>query len=463
MKNGILRSGAALGLALLAAGPLHGQGSSVYTQSACLSARGQAGVAATCKDGSSIYYNPAAIVLAPGAVGAGLTVIYNGGNFAYDSTGVVVKRDAAAPIVPHAYVTYPINDRLAVGAGLFAPYGLTIEWPQNTFEGRFMSWKTALQGIYIQPTVAYDLVPGRLSVGAGLDIVLGGIEFNQHIDGPIQDVSLASLGVPPGTDIAAARLKGSGTGIAFNVGVLAQLGDRLSIGARYMSASRVSLDGTATFRQIATGRTLAMPASLLDPSLTGDTIVPLDALVAPEFQAGGALSDQTVKSEITLPPQAVVGLRFQATGKLQLLADAQWSGWHTFDQLNAQFQYAPELRMVLAYKDAYTYRLGAEYDLSDGLALRGGWSYNTAATPDRTVTPILPEAARDIGMAGLGYTTGRLTIDMFYNYVRQADRRGRVRDKWVTTVPISTLNVGVYHTFAHLVGVTLGYRIGPAR
>ncbi|MEJ2217540.1 MAG: outer membrane protein transport protein [Gemmatimonadota bacterium] len=462
MKNGILRAGAALGLALLVAAPLHAQGAAVYTHSACLSARGQAGVAATCKDGSSIYYNPAAIVTTPGAIGAGVTVIFNGGSYTYDSTGVVVKRDPAAPIVPHAYVTYPLGDRLAVGAGVFAPYGLTVDWPE-TFEGRFMSWKTVLQGIYIQPTVAYDLLPGVLSVGAGLDVVLGGIEFNQHIDGPIEDNQLALLGVPPGTDIAAARLKGSGTGVAFNVGVLARLGDRLSIGARYMSPAKVSLDGNATFNQIATGRTLAMPKSLLNPSLTGDTIIGLDALVAPEFQTGGALSDQTVSSEITFPPQAVVGVRYEPIDGLQLLGDFQWTGWDTFDQIIADFQYAPQLTMVLDYKNTYTYRLGADYEVTDGFAIRAGWSYNTAATPDRTVTPLLPESMRDIATAGFGYTTGNLTIDVFYNYIRQGDRRGRVRDAWVVPVPISALNIGVYHMYAHLVGVTLGYRIGPAR
>ncbi|HKJ92985.1 MAG TPA: hypothetical protein VJ957_07445, partial [Longimicrobiales bacterium] len=94
MNHGILRTGAALGLALLATAPLHAQGSAVYTHSACLSARGQAGVAATCNDASSIYYNPAAIVTTPGAIGLGFSAIHNGGNFAYDSTGQVVDRDA---------------------------------------------------------------------------------------------------------------------------------------------------------------------------------------------------------------------------------------------------------------------------------------------------------------------------------------------------------------------------------
>lgn len=468
MKNGILRAGAALGLALLVAAPLHAQGAAVYTQSACLSARGQAGVAATCKDGSSIYYNPAALAVTPGAVSVGFTAIYNGGSFTYDSTGFVVDRDAATPIVPQVYLTYPIGERLAVGAGMFAPYGLTVEWPQ-TFEGRFMSWKTVLQGIYIQPTVAYDLVPGFLSVGGGLDIVLGGIEFNQHVDGPIEDNQLALLGVPPGTDIAAAHLKGSGTGFAFNVGALARFhhiisdGDQLDVGVRYMSASKISLSGNATFNQIATGRTLALPGNLVDPNLPADTtlIVPLDNLVAPEFQQGGALSDQTVTSEITLPPQAVVGIRYAPDDRLQILAEAQWSGWHTFNTLVADFQYAPQLVMPLDYKDAYTYRVGADYKLTHAFALRAGWGYNTAATPD--ATPILPEAARNIPTVGFGYTTGRLTVDAYYNYVRQADRKGPVRDKWVVPVLPSTLIAGVYHNFAHLVGVTLSYRLGPAR
>ena len=204
------RAGAAVlaaTLAAMTAGPLRGQGSSVYTQSACVSARGGAAVAGPCLDGSSIYYNPAALVMMPSAVSAGLTAIYNTGSFTYDSSGVEVEREAGIPLVPHAYASYRFGERWAAGLGFFAPYGLRIEWPE-AFEGRFISRESALHGLYVQPTLAWEAVAGRLSLGVGVDVVRGSIEINQHVDAALENVQLALLGVPLGTDIARARLAG---------------------------------------------------------------------------------------------------------------------------------------------------------------------------------------------------------------------------------------------------------------
>lgn len=459
MEIRIPRLGAALGLALLFAAPLAGQGSSVYVHSSCLSGRGQAGVAAPCDDGSAIYFNPAGIVTLPSTIGLGVTAIWNKGTYTYDSTGVMVERDPAVPLVPHAYATYNMNNGLAFGLGFFAPYGLGIEWPEDGFEGRFTSWKSALRGLYLQPTVAYELAPGY-AIGAGLDIVLGGIEFNRHIDGPVQDLDLARLGVPVNTDIAKATLEGSGTGFAFNVSALARLHERLSIGVRYMHSATIDLDGTADFEPVVTDRTLYAPVGPGDSFVT----VPLDDLIAPLFLADSALSDQGVTAQITLPPQAVVGVILRATDRLHLLVDYQWTGWKTFDELVGDFELAPDLTLTLDYMDTHTFRFGGDYYLNEKVVLRGGFIYNTNATPDETVTPILPEAERNYVTLGVGsWLTDRLRADIYYNWVNQAARRGRVRDSWTVPVPAEQLNIGVYTNEAHLVGVTLAYRFGDAR
>ena len=455
MRNRISGLVAALGAAACLAAPVAGQGSSVYVHSSCLSGRGQAGVAAPCDDGSAVYFNPAGIATMPGTIGLGVTGIWNTGTYTYDSTGVAVERDPAMPLVPHAYATYRLGEKLGVGFGFFAPYGLGIEWPE-TFEGRFISWKSALQGLYFQPTVGYEIAPGY-AVGAGLDIVKGGIEINRHLDAPIENSQLALLGVPPGTDFASALLEGSGWGFTFNVSVLAEVHERLTIGARYMHSATIDLEGTADFEQLATGRMIYGPFGPGGSLIT----VPLDSLVAPQFMPDSALSDQGATSQITLPPQAVVGILLRATDDLHLLFDYQWTGWTTFDKLAAVFEHGETLDLTLDYMDAHTFRIGGDYYLDDSFVVRGGWIYNTNATPDKTVTPILPEAERNYYTAGLGgWITDRLRADVYYNYVLQAERRGRVRDQWTVTVTPDELNIGVYENKAHVLGATLAYRIG---
>lgn len=446
------------------AAPLSGQGSSVYNQSACASARGGATVAAPCEDASSVYYNPGLLSLMPSTASAGFSAIYNTGSFTYDTTGVVVERDPAVPIVPQAYASYRFGpaDRMAVGLGFWAPYGLGLEWPEE-FEGRFISFKSQLRGLYLQPTLAYQLIPGKLAVGAGPQFVFGGIELNQHIDGPVANDTLASLGIPLGTDIASAKLSGSGTGIGGQVGLYYQVTSRLALGARYMLPVRIDLEGTADFEQV-----LNPDIILRIPDGSGSTVsVPLDARLAPLFAAGGRLEDQDVESGLTFPPQAVVGLRFDASPVLSLSGDYQWTGWSTFDRIVADFSGgAPTLELELDYDDAHTFRTGVEYAVSPRLEARGGFVYNTAASPDQTVTPILPEAERQLYGVGLGYAMGALRADVYYNYINQADRRGRVRSALPPSLVTETaeqLNVGVYSSTAHLMGLTLSYVFGGHR
>jgi long-chain fatty acid transport protein len=443
--------------------PAAGQGSSVYNQSACASAKAGAVVAAPCMDASSIYYNPALMSLLPSSISAGFTAVYNSGTFTYDTTGAVVERDPAIPLVPQLYASFRLGEsqRMAAGIGVWAPYGLGIQWPED-FEGRFISWKSSLRGIYIQPSVAYQVLPGKLAVGGGVQVVSGGIELNQRIDAPVSNLQLASLGVPLGTDIAAAQLSGSGIGFGGQLSAYYQVSDQLAIGARYMFPVKVSLTGEADFEQIAQDSIVMV--------VPGDTFSLTEA-VAPQFADGAALADQGADASLTFPPQAVIGFRYAVTGALALSADYQWTGWSTFDEIVAEFDgAAPNLSLGLDYNDTHTFRTGATYALSDALEGRAGFIYNTAASPDHTVTPILPEAERQLYSVGFGYSMGSIQADLYYNYVNQADRRGRLRSDLPgpgqPSTPeqiISQLNVGVYGSTAHLVGLTVSYVFGDAR
>jgi long-chain fatty acid transport protein len=446
------------------AAPAVGQGSSVYSQSACVTARGGAAVAGPCGDASGIYYNPAGLAFAPSALSAGFTAIYNTGSFTFDGDGRTVEREATTPIVPHGYfsVRFGDGDRLAAGFGVWAPYGLGIEWPE-TFEGRFISWKSELRGLYLQPTLAYQLVPGRFSIGGGPQIVLGRLELNQHQDAasvaiPGTPFTFRDLGVPQSTAFAATTLSGDGTGLGGHVGLYFQATERLSLGARYMHSVTVDLSGDAEFTPIATGVSVTGPFGPNGAIVT----VPLDALLAGQFATGGQLVDQRVDASLTFPPQAVVGLNFAATPQLALLFDYQWTGWSTFDEIHPEFEVLQGPPLVLNYKDAHTFRLGGTYMASPVLALRGGFIYNTAATPDETVTPILPEAERWLVSAGLGYDFGTIRADLVYQYLNQADRSGRVLSPPPGTSG-ATLNVGVYESTIHQFGVTLSYGLGGLR
>ena len=74
----------------------------------------------------------------------------------------------------------PVAQRFALGFGVFVPYGLTTEWDSETFEGRFLGYKTSLKAIYLQPTAAAQF--GKLKIGAGLDITSLHVELERKLD-----------------------------------------------------------------------------------------------------------------------------------------------------------------------------------------------------------------------------------------------------------------------------------------
>src|SRR6266850_1699923 len=117
--------------AVVTSGPAAAQGYGVYEQGACAMGRAGAAVASPCEDGSAIFFNPAAIVLQPDGnrVSAGGTLVGPRGDFTSPggrTTGTMVKNWLP---VPAAYYTKSLGDRLGGGVGVFAPFGLTTDWP----------------------------------------------------------------------------------------------------------------------------------------------------------------------------------------------------------------------------------------------------------------------------------------------------------------------------------------------
>ncbi len=462
MRRRLVLASAALVAATLASSPASGQGSAVMTHSSCATALGGAGVASPCDDGSAVLFSPAAIATQPGVVGAGLTAITSDGAFTYDYTGERIEREQATTPVPFGFATYRFGERLAAGIGVFAPYGLGLDWP-DTFEGRYSSYDTALRNIYIQPTLAYR-VSDMLAVGAGVDYVRASIDINQRADlattgvpGAPAGITFGNLGVPLMTDFADIGLSGDGTGFGFNAGAVLEL-SRFSLGVRYMSEVEIDYSGTAEFRQIQTG--LILPNG-----------VPVDAAFQPQFLPDSALATQGIETTLTLPAQFVIGAAVRPIERLKLQVDYQWTEWSVFDEAGIDFENATaqDQVLVLDYQNASTYRYGAEFAATDALALRAGFIYNTAAEKEFSVTPLLPEAERNYYSVGLGYRFNRaLAIDVGYQLVDQSDRRGRVRGRAPGLDPsdpadlatLRALNVGVYEAEASVLNATVSYRFG---
>jgi long-chain fatty acid transport protein len=429
--------------------PASAQGYSVNEHSACAMARAGTGTGRPCADGSAMFYNPAGLAgtaKGHGVFEAGVTMIGPRGNYTDDLTGAKDDLESKWIPVPTIYATYGLSDRITAGIGAFAPYGLETNWEAGAM-GRFLGYKSVIRNIYVQPTIAIRLHP-RIDFGAGFDLSFSHVQLRQRLDLSEQSVppglfpgsvqTFADVGILSGTDFADANLHGNSKGTGYHLGLIARPTDRLSLGVRYMSRQHIDFeDGTVEFDQINT-RIL----------LGGQ---PLDAALAAQFADGATLSTQDATTAIRLPEQLSFGAAFDVTPRFRLLADATMTNWKVFDALVIRFEHAGTVTLEENFKKAWAYRFGGEYGLSDNTILRLGFLTHKGASPDESVTPNLPEGDRSEVTAGVGTALGKsLRLDLAYQYIDQADRRGRI-------VPDNSVTTGLYAFHAHLFGASFTY------
>jgi long-chain fatty acid transport protein len=443
---------------------LGAQGFGVYEHGTCT--MGRAGVAAAnpCNDGSAIFFNPAGLANITGfRVSAGSTLILPSGSFTRDATGFATDAPSQSYLVPNVYLSRGMSDKVGLGFGVYAPYGLGTKWPtDDSFEGRFLGYHTALKSIYFQPTAAYK-INDKFQVGLGFAYIHASVELHQRADLSTQVVPspsvppgtrFSALGISEGTDFADAGLDASGSGFAINFGAIWRITDKLTIGGRWLTRRTIKFEGTVDFEQIPTGLTLPPGHPFnLPPLCVSTAACQVDNLVAPQFSTAlnGALVDGPASTEITLPPQGSIGFSLKANDKWTVMGDYQLVVWGWFNELTLDFENAttPDIVLYEGYRDTHGFRVGVENAFSDKVTFRGGYLYHSAAAPSITVTPLLPEGSRNEFTLGVGLAlTSKLHADLAYQYIKQNDRRGRVHEATVG-------NTGLYTFSAHLLGASV--------
>ena len=459
-----------LALALLAVPPAAGaQAFALNEIGSCALARGFAATASPCDDGSSIYWNPGAMPRHRGwSASAGVAIIQLAGSFIQDTTFNEYEGDAPVAAVPHLFINYRGAGKLAYGLGVYVPYGLTSQWKDN-FPGRFAAKKAALQTIYVQPNISYQISP-NWSVGGGPVFAHSKVELIQAVDLSQQTarvipavppsttptlISFGQLGIPLRTEFARATLEGSANSFGVDLGVHGRLTPTWEMGVRFLSQVSFNYDDAdATFEQKQTGLTLAANNPLGAPP---GTLV--DALVAGQFTGSGALTPQKVSTQIRHPAQIQLGFAYSGFQNTTLSAEYSYVGFKSFNQLPVDFQGGATDRVIQEdYNNTSGIRLGAEHRLLSGIALRGGLTATAAAAPDETVTPLLPEQDRVLGMIGAGLPfAGRFVLDATYARIFTPGRRGRIDERapGSSTSQAIALNSGSYALSANILSLTV--------
>jgi long-chain fatty acid transport protein len=387
---------------------------------------------AKANDLSALYFNPAGLAYQKGfGVYLGGTAIMPKSTYT-NPAGTSTDMVSQTFLLPNAYLGYELGNGLAIGLGVFAPFGLGTEWPAG-WEGRRLALKTDVQAIVINPTVAYR-INECFMVGAGFSWMTSKVEMSRNV------ATYSVIAVPPTpapTDGLFA-MEGTGNTFSFNAGAIYKPMPALSIGLSYRHTASVDFEGDATFTNM--------------------------QALQPYFPGGAGTA--TIK----FPNQIFAGISYDVNENLTLEFDYQWVGWSTYDSLIVNLPtgpvapFPPQLggprslqttqKAEKAWTNSYVLRLGGEYRMNEW-SFRAGFIYDATPQPNKFVEPILPDANRYEGTIGLGYKfAGNWSVDVAYQYISFAERT-------VTGPTTGDLNAfpGTYKNSANLFALSLGYSL----
>ena len=368
---------------MVMSGGANASGFALIEQSGSGLGNAYAGGAASAEDASTIFYNPAGmsrlsgkqIVVAANAIRP--SAEFSGtvtGLAPFQAGGTSTGGDAGDwAIVPNVYFAMEVNPRTRIGLGINAPFGLKTEYDSN-WMGRFQAVKSKLETINLNPSVSYQ-VSDNISVGAGLNY--------QHVKGDLTSAvnypavvyagalaagasaaAAAASATPLANVEGVSTLTGSDSAWGYNLGALFNVSTQTRVGLAYRSSIKYTLSGSISF----TNR----PAPL-----------------------AAALPDQPVTLAIKMPDSFSVSAFHQLNNKWDVMADASWTGWSDFQQLNVQKANGASLSTTPEnWRDTWRVSVGANHHYSEKWTARIGVAYDQTPVSDTYRTARIPDGDR---------------------------------------------------------------------
>lgn len=419
-----------------------------------------AGRTAVVEDATTVFYNPAGMGKLKGAeISFGGTYINADVKFsngkrtnpagvrseyetgAYDNGGSLIPEQ----FIPFIYYAQPINEKLALGFGIYVPFGAETEYSPNALSGGFAG-RTKLTTIDFQPAFSYK-INDTLAIGGGLDIMYAEGELTKQLDlipyvpsllGDNHDLSNnAALNDEQSKGYENTfAVKGDDWAIGWNLGVMWDITPATTLGLTYRSQVKFTLEGDAKFAK-------NDDVEVFSPSLIGNTqasngiafadqafdmaLVDKGLMSQADFgaklQSGaytGKVPNQKAKVPLTAPQSATLSLAHQVTDNLQLQGGVTWTDWSSFkyfdvigqgpgmiSALSAQSSGLTDNyigHIVEKWSDTFAYALGASYTINPQWLVRAGFAYDESPVNKDHRTARVPDNDRKWLTAGARFS-----------------------------------------------------------
>ncbi|MBD5424587.1 MAG: hypothetical protein HDR45_00120 [Bacteroides sp.] len=407
-KNNRVKTAAFAALALTSTLLASAEGYQVNTLSTRQIGMGHTGTALHL-DAESMFFNPAGLGFMTDnfSVSGSFTTIFAKATATLpDGAKYNTANDPSTPIMANA--AFSIYDNLKAGVAFYTPYGSGIDWTDN-WPGAVLNQSVSLKAFTLQPTLSWRITD-KLSVGAGLTINWGNVNLSKGLVVPsTADMMLGilyqtgQLPVQPqmyqGTMPVSINLQGSANvSCGFNVGVMYDILDNLSVGVSYRSKVKMTVESGTAAVQYANQQ-----AQLI--------LNELDILNSTNFTAS-----------MPCPYVLSFGASWKPISALTLAADARLTGWNTYKSLDIEFLdplcAAYNQHIEKNYHNSWSASIGAEYKLTRRFDIRAGLMIDTDPISDRHYNPETPGMTKIEPTLGFSFSPVKgLAIDFAMMYV----------------------------------------------
>lgn len=327
-------------------------------------------------DASAVFWNPAGLVQLEGStLTLGAELVFP--KMTYKFALANIDATSKSKIYPLPFLGYfkALSPKIVVGLAVYSPSGIGAEWNgadlANLTGGMAFEWTSMVGCFTASPTIAFKINP-KFSVGVALNLNYGMLKVNQA--NPIFGQANENI---------------SGMGFGATIGALIKPHKMFSIGITLRTPSKIGLSGD-----------LELPM-----------IAPLP-------------TTSDVERDLTWPLWGGVGIAFNPMPPLTITFDAQYGDWGKLDKVGITvndptwkaigMEQAFELDM--AWESTWHYRLGMQYMVNKGLALRGGYYYDPSPGPDTRLNVVLPSPDSHWITFGIGVIKPKFNINFLADY-----------------------------------------------
>lgn len=356
-------------------------------------------------------------------------------------------------------VAVPDYDKIVFGLGIYGSQGAVIQLPE---EGphEYHIVEAQILGLNVTPAVAFRPLEW-LSIGAGLNIVIGGVGLRKTEDlasttllgdalanDPINQPNDFGEDAPPGVrelDVLSRPVsisKATAVGLSFNVGLAVKPADTVTVGLMYQHGASLVFEGNAY---------LDMDHDFFTKDLA------FKGLEYPALVEGDAFV------ELPFPASLRLGVGVEASETLQLALQASWVMWSVIETLDVTLQ-SPDLAqpelgigpvakisLPRDYNDTVEVEALVGVTVDEGLELGFKAGYHSPMSPDKTMDLSGIDGHRLV-MAVMGNYQATdlisLQLQLLYQQVLPRTVEASDYDRGNGTYALSILHLGGALTFS---------------